>query len=261
MIWIYSLVVLCATTIGAVAGLGGGVIIKPCFDMLAFHDAATIGVYSSIAVFTMCIVSIFKQLRHGARFDAMTVVMISIGSILGGFVGEWVFNQVNVLFPSEGMVKGTQALLLALTLVGILIYTLNKEKIRTIRVRNKLIIVLLGLFLGVVSVFLGIGGGPLNIALLTLFFSFDMKECVVYSIATIFFSQLSKLFQVFVLSSSVSYDLSPVPMICIAAVAGGYIGTWLNNRLTNRQVEKVYVATMICLLALSCFNAARGFLG
>ena len=67
---------------------------------------------------------------------------------------------------------------------------------------------LLGLFLGVVSVFLGIGGGPLNIALLTLFFSFDMKECVVYSIATIFFSQLSKLFQVFVLSSSVSYDLS-----------------------------------------------------
>lgn len=261
MIWIYSIVVVLATTIGAIAGLGGGVIIKPCFDMLGYHDAATIGVYSSIAVFTMCIVSILKQAKNGARFDVMTVVMISIGSILGGFAGEAVFNQVNALFPSNGIVKGIQAVLLAITLFAILIYTLNKEKVKTYRVKNKFIIILLGFVLGVVSVFLGIGGGPMNIALLTIFFSFDMKESVIYSIATIFFSQISKLGQVYVANQFQAYDLSPVLYICIAAVLGGYLGTFFNHKLDNRQIEKVYIITMICLLFLSCFNAYRGFFG
>lgn len=261
MVWIYSIVVLCATTIGAIAGLGGGVIIKPCFDMLGYHDAATIGVYSSIAVFTMCIVSIIKQLRHGSRFDVLTVVMISLGSILGGFAGESVFNLVNQQFSSQGTVKGIQAILLAVTLVCILIYTLNKSKIKTYRVKNIAVITLLGFVLGVISVFLGIGGGPMNIALLTIFFSFDMKECVVYSIATIFFSQISKLSQVYIANQFTAYDMSPILFICVASVIGGYLGTWLNNRLDNRQVEKVYIATMACLLLLSCFNAYRGFFG
>ena len=31
MVWIYSIVVLCATTIGAIAGLGGGAFITSAF--------------------------------------------------------------------------------------------------------------------------------------------------------------------------------------------------------------------------------------
>ena len=53
---IYSLVIVIATVLGAIAGLGGGVIIKPLFDLIGAHQASTIGFYSSVAVFTMCIV-------------------------------------------------------------------------------------------------------------------------------------------------------------------------------------------------------------
>ena len=31
---IYSIIVLCATMIGAITGLGGGIIIKPAFDVV-----------------------------------------------------------------------------------------------------------------------------------------------------------------------------------------------------------------------------------
>ncbi len=36
--YIYSIIVLCATMIGAITGLGGGIIIKPAFDFVGIHD-------------------------------------------------------------------------------------------------------------------------------------------------------------------------------------------------------------------------------
>lgn len=66
--WLYTIIVLCATTIGAITGLGGGVIIKPLFDLLGADTATVIGLYSSVAVFTMCLVSIYKQLKQGFNF-------------------------------------------------------------------------------------------------------------------------------------------------------------------------------------------------
>lgn len=54
---IYALVIIVATSLGAVAGLGGGVIIKPLLDLVGAHDAAAINIYSSVAVFVMCCVS------------------------------------------------------------------------------------------------------------------------------------------------------------------------------------------------------------
>ena len=60
----YVLIVFVATFLGAAVGLGGGVIIKPCFDLINMHNTATIGVYSAMAVFTMSIVSIYKQYKN-----------------------------------------------------------------------------------------------------------------------------------------------------------------------------------------------------
>ena len=49
---IYFLLSLVATTIGSLTGMGGGVIIKPLMDVLGDYDVQTIGVVSSITVFT-----------------------------------------------------------------------------------------------------------------------------------------------------------------------------------------------------------------
>ena len=81
---IYALVIIVATSLGAVAGLGGGVIIKPLLDLVGAHDAATINIYSSVAVFVMCCMSLSKQLRAGFQFDKKMVLCVSLGSLLGG---------------------------------------------------------------------------------------------------------------------------------------------------------------------------------
>lgn len=250
---IYSCIILFATIVGAIAGLGGGVIIKPLFDMIGMHDASAIGFYSSCAVFTMCIVSIYKQIKKGFQFDLSIVISISVGSLVGGLFGESIFSYVTQSLENN-IVKIIQAVFLGITLVFIMIYTINKEKFKSYQIQNKASIFFVGLFLGSISVFLGIGGGPLNVSLLILLFSYDMKQATIYSIATIFFSQISKLGQIIIKGQLMNFDLTLLPVICVCAVIGGYIGTNINQKLTNEKIEKIYMVLMIGLIFISCYN-------
>lgn len=253
IVCLYIGIVLLATTLGAIAGLGGGVIIKPLLDAVGYHDASTIGVYSCLAVFTMCIVSIIKQLKNGFSFNIKVVVAVSMGSLLGGVLGDCIFNTIASSMDNH-VVKIIQASLLGVTLLLIMWYTLNKNKIRHYKVNNVVAIFLVGLFLGAISVFLGIGGGPMNVALLMICFSFAMKEATIYSIATIFFSQLSKITTLIMGAKLFTYDLSVVPYICISAIVGGLIGTVTNQKLNTDNIEKVFNIIMVILLIVCSFN-------
>ena len=253
IIILYSIIVFLATIAGALAGLGGGIIIKPLFDIIGVHDTSTISFYSSVAVFAMCIVSIIKQLKNGYAFRFKMLFLISIGSLIGGFIGEKIFN-IAILSFSNSVVKVIQAVLLAITLIYILIYTLNKNNIKQYRLNNSVLILASGGFLGSISIFLGIGGGPLNVTLLMILFSFQMRDAIIYSVATIFFSQLAKLWSVFISNKLFEYDLFIVPFICIAAILGGFIGTLINQKLDNAKIEKVYVFLIGILIIISGYN-------
>lgn len=250
---VYCVVIVCATGLGAIAGLGGGVIIKPLLDLLGVHDATSIGIYSSMAVFTMCVVSLAKQAKSGFSFDGKAIASISSGSLVGGLLGETVFGTLTASLDNH-MVKAVQAGLLALTLVLILVYTLRQDAMPSLKVTSPLAIFGAGLLLGAISVFLGIGGGPLNVACMSLLFSFGMKESVVYSLATIFFSQLSKLGLNALSGTLFAVDLSYLPAVVIPAVVGGLMGTAANQRMSDAAVRRTYLAIVVALLALSCYN-------
>ena len=85
---IYLFIALVATTLGSMAGLGGGVIIKPILDFLGDYNLSTISVLSSFTVFSMAIVSIIKQIRYKFKIEVRKTVLIGIGSIFGGLIGE-----------------------------------------------------------------------------------------------------------------------------------------------------------------------------
>lgn len=252
MILTYVIIVVIATILGAAAGLGGGVIIKPFFDLLGLHSVATIGVYSAIAVFTMSIVSIYKQIRNKTKFDLSTVLYMSFGSVIGGLGGETLFQAVNERYST--FIGPIQSICLGVMLIFLLIYSLNKEKIKTYQLKNKAVIIFIGIALGVVSVFLGIGGGPLNLAVLVFFFSYDMKQATVLSIVTIFFSQLSKLTKILLTTGFAIYDLSVVPYIIVASIIGGSIGTNINKQFTNKQIDIMYNCVLVFLICLSLYN-------
>ena len=86
-----------------------------------------------------------------------------------------------------------QTALLLVTTVMVLVYVIKKNRLRTLRVESTAACLLIGIFLGGISSFLGIGGGPVNVAVLFFFFSMDAKTAARNSIYIILFSQILNL--------------------------------------------------------------------
>lgn len=253
LIAIYSAVILAATTLGAFVGLGGGVIIKPVLDFIGQEPRMQVDFLSAAAVFTMSVVSTGKYIKKKQNFDFGIILFIAAGSIPGGYLGSAVMDFIGG-FIEQQTIRCIQAFTLAFLLTAVSIYV-GKCKF-SFRIKNKFAIFAVGLVLGFLASFLGIGGGPINVAVLTLFFSMNVKESAVYSVAIIFFSQLSKLITIFATAgfSPYSHQWKTLVFILPAAIIGGIIGSSLNRKSDDKVVRKIFVAVMISLVALNIYN-------
>lgn len=250
--FIYAAVIFIATFLGASAGLGGGVIIKPMLDFIGAHDLNTISFISTSAVFTMSVYSTIKQIRNKVKFDYAMILLIAIGAMVGGNLGSTMFSALLNIMESS-ILKFVQALLLAGLLIVVLININVPHK--NLQIKNKAMMLGIGLVLGIISSFLGIGGGPINVAVFVFFFSIDMKTATVYSIATILFSQASKLVTIATSTGFGIFDLSLLWYTLPMAVIGGIVGTKVNQIANEKVITKIFNITVICIIILNIYNA------
>lgn len=259
LIAIYSAVILVATTLGAFVGLGGGVIIKPVLDFIGREPRMQVDFLSAAAVFTMSVVSTGKYIKRRQKFDISIIIFIAAGSILGGYLGSAAMDYIGTLIAQQ-TIRCIQAFTLAVLLTAVSIYV-GKSSF-SFEVKNKLAIFAVGLALGFMASFLGIGGGPINVAVLTLFFSMNVKDSAVYSVAIIFFSQLSKLITIFATAGFEPYahQWKTLVFILPAAVIGGFIGSSLNRKFDDKLIRKVFVSVMIMLIILNVYNGVTALI-
>ena len=248
---IYSVVIVVATFLGACAGLGGGVIIKPVLDAVQAHDVVTISFLSTAVVFTMSTYSIMKQLINKVKLDFCMILWVAFGSIIGGIIGEKIFSYFTSMF-TETMVTAIQSLLLAMILVFVLIYV--NSNFKSYCINSRVLYCNIGVFLGVLSSFLGIGGGPINVALFTLFFSIPLKIAVVYSLVTIFFSQAAKLMVIATTTGFASYDLTLLWFALPMAILGSSLGTRANRKFNAKKIKQIFNFAVSSTLLLTMYN-------
>lgn len=171
----YFLICLAATTLGAISGIGGGVIIKPVMDAVSGLSVSTISFLSGCTVLAMSVVSVFRSWSGDAKIDSRKGTLLAIGGAIGGVSGKWIFDIVKAGFGSDALVGMIQSSFMVILTLGVLLYVLNKEKIPSMKVDNALACMGIGLILGLMSAFLGIGGGPVNLAVLYFFFPWTRR--------------------------------------------------------------------------------------
>ena len=79
-----------ASVIGAICGIGGGVIIKPVLDALGVIPVNTISFLSGCTVFSMAVISVGKQIYSGKKqnFDRKKGSWLAAGAVAGGIAGK-----------------------------------------------------------------------------------------------------------------------------------------------------------------------------
>lgn len=251
-----------SSIVGAICGIGGGVIIKPVLDMLQIGSASTINFLSGCTVLSMSVYSVARLLRSGEkRVDTVTGTPLAIGAAAGGLVGKALFNLLRRQFTNGGIVSGVQAGILGVITVGTLIYTIRKERISTRKCTGTVFCLIVGLLLGIMSSFLGIGGGPINLVVLGFLFSMDSKTAAANSLYIILFSQFANLAATVIGGDIPEFEPLALILMVAGGVGGGIVGRMLNRKMDNRAVDKLFIALMSVIILICVFNACSGFLG
>lgn len=255
---IYALIIFAATFFGAFVGLGGGVIIKPLLDLIGHDTIDIVNFISACSVFSMSISSTVKHIKAKTRIDFKFIVTISIGAVAGGIGGSFLFERLLGIYDNT-MLKSIQGIILGTLLLISVIY-INLKSPKSFKIKNPAGTAAVGLVLGFIASFLGVGGGPINVAFLVFFFSMTMKEAAVYSVGTIFFSQLSKL-----ITMAASGSIPKVsPIVIIAAVAcavlGGLLGAKANKKGNEKTIKIIFTVIVAALAVVNYYNGIIGLL-
>lgn len=252
---IMFLVCLAASGVGSIAGYGGGVIIKPVLDALHILPVSMISFLSGCTVLAMSVVSLLRSKGNGVKLQVRTTTPLAIGAAIGGLLGKWLFELVKS-GADENVLGLCQSALLLVTTVLVWVYTLKKDKLPSYRLESLPVCALVGLVLGVVSAFLGIGGGPLNVAMLFFFFSMDAKEAAKNSIFIIMFSQTASLISALAQQNVPEFIWYHLALMAAGGIGGALLGATISKRMDNKAVERLLLVLMLVIIGINIYNVA-----
>lgn len=253
----YSLICLIATTLGAISGIGGGVIIKPVFDATVDLTVSQISFLSGCSVLAMSIVSLLSSKSGEAKIDKQRTTPLAIGSAVGGVAGKLLFDIIKKAADSDDVVGTAQSVIMILLTLGVFLYVLNKRRIVTNNVKSTFVCLSIGLILGILSSFLGIGGGPINLAVLYFFFSMNTKTAALNSLYMIFFAQTASLIFSFASSSVPEIDILTLAIMIVSGVIGGYVGRRINKKMSSKSVDTLFCFMLITIVGISIYNLVK----
>lgn len=259
VVFLYFLIGIFASIVGTITGLGAGVIVKPILDYFQHYDLATINFLSSVTVLVMSGISLLVAKRGMAKVNKTNSTYIAIGSVIGGLMGKDLFGRLTQNGIDTDVLGTIQSILLLVIFVLILYFVKHQKDFKTYDLQNKMLIIAVGFSLGLIGSFLGIGGGPLNMVVLSWLFSMDMKNAAVNSLFIIVFSQSSAILLVLFTADMSTYKLVMLPVMVIGGVLGGLIGSRSADLLNNKRIQLLFNGTLIFIISITLFTIVLGF--
>lgn len=257
-ICIFFFVSILSSIVGSICGIGGGVIIKPVLDATGIMSVSSISFLSGCTVLAMSVISVYKNVKaKSAKLDMRIATSLAVGAALGGIIGKVMFQTLKNAVGNENLVGLTQAIVLIIITAGTLLYTLCKKHIRTRQYTQIWLCMIIGILLGIMSSFLGIGGGPINLVILAWFFSMSTKEAALSSLYIIMFSQITSLVQTCVTKTIPDVQLSYFVLMVLGGVLGGTIGSKINKKIKEDTVNKLFIFLMVVIIGINIYNAVK----
>jgi uncharacterized membrane protein YfcA len=196
-------------------------------------------------------------IKYKAKIELPRTLLLVFGSVIGGILGQDMVDLLLSIVHNSRPVTIIQNIILAVLTIFTYLYMKYKDKIRQYKMKSIIGYIGIGISLGILSSFLGIGGGPINVTLLILLLSVDIKSATVTSILIILFSQVSKLSAIAFTTGFKAYDLSMLIVMVPGAIIGGMTGSKLNKTLSDEKVEKCFNLIQLGVLFMTIYNIIK----
>ncbi len=250
-----------ACTIGTISGMGGGIIIKPVIDATGVMSVSAITFVSGCTVIVMTCWSVGKTiLKKESVIDLKNTTYLAVGAAMGGLVGKKLYIVVSRLFENSDTAGGVQACLLFAATLATFIYTINKSKIKSKVLTSPPAIIVIGLILGVLGAFLGIGGGPFNVAALYYFFSMNTKKATQNSLYIVLFSQVASTLNTVCFDTVPAFDVTILTGMIAVGIIGSELGRRINQKIDDRQATYLFEGAMILIMCINIYNVVKFFI-
>ncbi|MBQ6863100.1 MAG: sulfite exporter TauE/SafE family protein [Clostridia bacterium] len=256
------LLVFVSCCIGAVCGFGGGVVIKPVLDFVQYDSTQVVNFLSGCTVLSMSLYTVVSSfVRREKSVKTAVSTPLAVGAIAGGMLGKEIFSYLLAHAVQPGMVSGIQAVVLVVLTLCCLLYILLKKHIHPLHTKSILTACGIGVFLGTVSGFLGIGGGQFNLIVLYFFFGMDTKTAATNSLYIILLSKISNLVMQICTHSIPEFEYSSLAVMILAGILGGIIGRFVNRKVADKTVDRLLVGVLCIVIVICCCNMISGFTG
>ncbi|ANU25879.1 sulfite exporter TauE/SafE family protein [Planococcus versutus] len=269
---IMALVGVMSGIMGALIGLGGGVILVPAMLFLgtsfAFFPELSPQKIVGLSVIMMIFTGLSSTLAYMKvrTVDYKSGLIFFVGSAPGTIIGAFVNKNLDL--PSFNLYFGILLVFLSLLLLmrdhlkAVHWFVDNGRKTTFVDKENKQYVygypiwfaLLLTFFVGFASGLFGIGGGSIIVPAMILLFLFPPHVAVGTSMFMVFLSAL--------VNSVTHISLGNVPWIyTVAVVPGAYIGAQIGAKLNKRLNSEMLVTILrIVLLVLGVRSIYEGIL-
>ena len=222
-----------ASTIGSLLGIGGGVIIVPTLLSIGITKELA-SVSSSLTVVVMAAISSYTYIRR-KQGSIDTAILMAFGSVPGSYLG--VFLNKVVSKEAFNILFGSLIVILFATMV-------LKNRLPKMNL-GKVSKIIFGVFIGILSGLFGIGGGPITVPVLLVFFELQQKSVSATSSYITFVTALTSVLSNVATGNN---NLSLAVVMIPGAIIGAKIGTHFNKKSSEKTLNIAFNFLLAYLL-------------
>ena len=221
-------------------GIGGGTISVPLLLLAGYDTKIAIG----ISVVQMVFSSVYGSYLNNKKGTLDMAMIFVIG--LGGFIGALLSGFITSSFNDEVL----EVIFLCFAIFALLRLFFKTKEDSVQKEVNKVLLFIIGFFLGAISMTIGVGGSIILVPILVGFLHVPLKKAISAGLFFVVFSSVAGL-----ISHSLADDIDYMSGVIIGSVSlfGGYAGIVLKDKV-NEVMQKRLLISFYFLIVLYLIN-------